>query len=280
MRHNTGKDPSFQFYWKDWLSDTKLISATSGMKGTWIDLMCISMDMPVRGVFHDGQRPLSESDLALMLPGDREEVKGNISSLVGRGICKVMPDGPFAGCLYVKRLYEDMRLREIRRESGKMGGNPVLLNQFVNQKSTPSSSSSSSSSSYPPTPQEGACAGDVLFDRFWASYPRKVAKDAARNAFAKRKPSEALLAKMLAAIEAQTRTTAWKREGGRYIPHPATWLNQGRWEDVVGPRDAGAPANREIVHKCYICGKQRRESLMRQHPTLTWEHICKEHAQP
>lgn len=26
-----------------------------------------------------------------------------------------------------------------------------------------------------------------------------------------------------------------KREGGAYIPHPATWLNQGRWADEVLP---------------------------------------------
>ena len=25
----------------------------------------------------------------------------------------------------------------------------------------------------------------------------------------------------------------WKKENGKYIPHPTTWLNQKRWEDEL-----------------------------------------------
>lgn len=25
----------------------------------------------------------------------------------------------------------------------------------------------------------------------------------------------------------------WNREGGRFIPNPTTWLNQGRWDDEI-----------------------------------------------
>ena len=38
---------------------------------------------------------------------------------------------------------------------------------------------------------------------------------------------------MIAAIEAQKASEQWTREGGRYIPNPATWLNGGRWEDEM-----------------------------------------------
>ena len=72
------------------------------------------------------------------------------------------------------------------------------------------------------------------FERFWKTYPRKVGKDAARRAFAKRKPDEGLLAKMLASIASQSQTVEWQREGGRFVPNPATWLNQGRWQDGEG----------------------------------------------
>ena len=27
----------------------------------------------------------------------------------------------------------------------------------------------------------------------------------------------------------------WKKDNGKYIPHPSTWLNQRRWEDDVKP---------------------------------------------
>ena len=74
------------------------------------------------------------------------------------------------------------------------------------------------------------------FERFWTVYPKKVGKEAARKAFAKVKvPVDTLVS----AVEAQKTSAQWTRENGQYIPNPATWLNQGRWEDVL---DTVAPA--------------------------------------
>lgn len=69
------------------------------------------------------------------------------------------------------------------------------------------------------------------FDEFWAAYPKKVGKDAARKAFEKRKPDVELLAQMMAAIAVQANSEQWRKDGGQFIPHPATWLNEGRWMD-------------------------------------------------
>lgn len=71
------------------------------------------------------------------------------------------------------------------------------------------------------------------FDVFWAAYPRKVGKGEARKAFGKVKvPLEVLVN----ALEAQKLSDQWKKDGGRYIPNPATWLNQGRWEDELSSK--------------------------------------------
>ena len=70
-----------------------------------------------------------------------------------------------------------------------------------------------------------------LFDQFWKAYPRKESKPNAKKAFEKIKPDEELLQKMLTAIEKWKATDQWQEDGGRYIPHPSTWLNQRRWED-------------------------------------------------
>ncbi len=70
-----------------------------------------------------------------------------------------------------------------------------------------------------------------LFDVFWATYPKKKAKDEARKAFAKRKPDQALVDLMLTAIAWQSKTEQWAKDGGKFIPFPATWLNDGRWQD-------------------------------------------------
>lgn len=73
-------------------------------------------------------------------------------------------------------------------------------------------------------------ARGAAFDRFWAAYPRKVGKQDAARAFARVK---APVEQLIAAVEAQMQSQQWQREGGRYIPNPATWLNQGRWEDSL-----------------------------------------------
>jgi hypothetical protein len=69
------------------------------------------------------------------------------------------------------------------------------------------------------------------FDTFWAAFPKKVGKDAAWRAWQKRRPDAGLLAQMIAALDWQCRQDGWLREGGRYVPNPATWLNAGRWQD-------------------------------------------------
>lgn len=72
---------------------------------------------------------------------------------------------------------------------------------------------------------------DGLFDEFWAAYPKHVAKQPARRAFDRLKPDRALLDKMLAALQWQTQSEQWTKDGARYVPNPATWLNARRWED-------------------------------------------------
>lgn len=74
---------------------------------------------------------------------------------------------------------------------------------------------------------------DAEFDDWWQHVPRKVSKDAARRAYraARRRgaSSEALVHGI------QQHAARWKinRTEARFIPHPATWLNGGRWEDDV-----------------------------------------------
>lgn len=77
------------------------------------------------------------------------------------------------------------------------------------------------------------------FERLWEAYPKKKAKDAAAKAFAKRRPDEALLARMLAAVADQKNSRDWVKDGGQFIPHLATWLNEGRWQDEEGIDSAG-----------------------------------------
>jgi hypothetical protein len=72
------------------------------------------------------------------------------------------------------------------------------------------------------------------FDEFWTAYPKKVGKKAAWSAWNKIKPDTELYDKIMTAIGRARATDQWQRENGRFIPNPATWLNQGRWDDEYG----------------------------------------------
>ncbi len=71
------------------------------------------------------------------------------------------------------------------------------------------------------------------FNEFWSAYPKKVGKKEAQKAFAKVPKAE--WPKLVPAVEAQKNSKQWQKDDGQYIPHPTTWLNQGRWEDSVEP---------------------------------------------
>lgn len=69
------------------------------------------------------------------------------------------------------------------------------------------------------------------FADFWSLYPRRVAKRAAAKAWER---------EMRAGTSADDILTGLRRQLAylnsrevQFIPHPTTWLNQGRWDDEV-----------------------------------------------
>lgn len=66
------------------------------------------------------------------------------------------------------------------------------------------------------------------FEKFWAAYPKKKAKEDAAKAF---KSVDVPVDVLINAVNAQLRGSDWKKENGRFIPYPATWLRGRRWED-------------------------------------------------
>ena len=76
------------------------------------------------------------------------------------------------------------------------------------------------------------------FDLFWSTYPNKKAKPAAARAFKSAKIN-GHLSDVLADIESRIDSPDWKKNDGQFIPHPATYLNQRRWEDQQAPQSSG-----------------------------------------
>ena len=90
---------------------------------------------------------------------------------------------------------------------------------------------------------------DDNFEKFWSAYPKKIGKGAALAAWGKLGITDDLKERIILAVEQQAKSQQWKKENGQFIPHPATWLNQSRWEDEVEVKVATVQA------KCVTCGK-------------------------
>ena len=73
------------------------------------------------------------------------------------------------------------------------------------------------------------------FETFWTAYPRKKSKGQAWKTWLKLKKEKSMpdLKTILKAIGLQKTGKDWLEDAGKFIPHPATWLNAYGWDDEV-----------------------------------------------
>jgi len=75
-------------------------------------------------------------------------------------------------------------------------------------------------------------ATSTKFLGFWKEYPRKVAKKKASESWSKCN-CDGNYSKIMESLKLYKQSEQWTKDQGKFIPHPATWLNQERWEDEV-----------------------------------------------
>lgn len=87
-----------------------------------------------------------------------------------------------------------------------------------------------------PTPKasNGVERYPVEFLEFYSAYPRHEAKADALKAWKTTAKTRPPIGELLAAIERQKAGDGWRKDGGKYIPLPASWLRAGRWADEAG----------------------------------------------
>lgn len=85
----------------------------------------------------------------------------------------------------------------------------------------------------------------LLFDEFWAAYPRKDDKKRAWLKFKAIKNLEKVFPDIMADVENKKKSEQWNKNGGQFIPMPSTYLNNERWND----EDTVTKQN-EIESKC------------------------------
>jgi DnaT DNA-binding domain len=148
------KRPAFQFYPADWRKDAALQSCSLAAQGMWMNMLCIAHECEPYGHLTINGLPMSAAQIGRLVGLNAKECQPLLTELLDAGVVSTTP----GGVLFSRRMVRDERLRNVRADAGRLGGNPTLVgskvkqldNQMDNQASkqspTPSSSSSSSTS--------------------------------------------------------------------------------------------------------------------------------------
>ncbi len=90
------------------------------------------------------------------------------------------------------------------------------------------------------------------FEQFWSRYPEKKSRHSAQAAFQQLNPDNALVNKIMRAIDAQIKSRVENQVHGSWLPpwkYPSNWLTQQCWEDELTCNTNTTPENKHANRK-------------------------------
>ncbi len=141
-----------------------------------------------------------------------------------------------------------------RSDSGKLGGRPpkasaLYKNQMLFEKAKKADNDNDNDNvtdndtdnvnvndTSPSFSKKTVCVYDEVFLSFWSEYPKKVGKGEAYKQWKKQRLGVNDLECILSALMWQRKSRDWLSLGGRFVPNPATYISQRRWEDEPQPQ--------------------------------------------
>jgi hypothetical protein len=117
------KRPSFQWYPGDHRRDTAVQACSFEARGLWREMLDFMHDGEPYGHLTAGGVPIDAVQLARIVGAPVAKVRAWLGELEKRKVFSRTP----AGVIYSRRMERDERIRRIRGEAGKKGGNPALL---------------------------------------------------------------------------------------------------------------------------------------------------------
>lgn len=224
----TRDQPYMAFYTQDFLCDEKLRQCSAESAGVYIMLICVMRKMEPYGTVtlksKEKQSKSKISDFAIKiskhLPYSKETIERALDELISEKVLTLDGD-----TLYQKRMVKDASLSTKRANAGRKGGKAKTSKQQAN---TENEYEDEIENEY-----EYDLKEENLFADFWSVYPKKVGKGAAQKAWDKINPGKKLSEEIIESAKKQKSSKQWEKDDGQYIPNPATWLNQRRWEDEL-----------------------------------------------
>lgn len=217
--------------WHDMPNDPKWRTIARASKqpiavvmSVYLHVLVIASNATERGRTHG----MNCEDVASALDVDKEDVEAIIEAMQGR----VLDGDKVTGWSKRQPVREDGSAARARdwRESRKEKENAVSgMKSDSERNRTQPNAPDKDKDTEKTNPMS---ASPVGFADFWSAYPRKVGKGAAEKSWKKLRPD---LQTVLQAIKRAAVSPQWAKDGGQYIPNPATWLNQKRWEDESAP---------------------------------------------
>lgn len=110
--------PAFQFYPKDWRTDTALQLCTLAARGLWIELLCVAFFCEERGVLKQNGSNLEAKDIARLVHTPTEVVAEYLDELETNGVFSRRDDG----AIYSRRMVREAEISRKRADAGAKGG--------------------------------------------------------------------------------------------------------------------------------------------------------------
>ena len=217
-----GGMPWFRMY-AEFLTDPKVQMLSEVDQRRFIMLLCIRCCNDEE-TLHE---TFDETTIAFQLRISVEEWRQTLSHLMVKGLVND----------YGHPLNWDKRQYHSDSSTARVRKHREMTKRFSNDDVTPpdTDTDTDTDKKTPITP----------FDEFWSIWPKRRAKQEAMKAWKRLKVTDELWPLIRLGIERGMQSRDWLKEDGQFIPNPATWLNQRRWEDevVVAFKPKAAPAD-------------------------------------
>lgn len=222
------KAPAYQWYPKDYISDSAVMAMTLEAQGLYRFLLDVC--------WLDGGLPMRSHELWRIGRCDSLEHFEQLWPAIAPKFYE--KDGKYQN----RRLDEERKKQANNRKQRQLAAEKrwkleqdsrnanALREQCL---SSSSSTASSTATAVSKTPRRSASSSVLApgFVEFWTAYPKHRSRADAEKAWNKLAPDAGLQQQILAALAWQVKSPDWMKDNGQYVPLPASWLRARRWED-------------------------------------------------